>query len=1285
MADRARNRTASGRSGGGGGGASSMPASPSKRPPEPSLPEWDTTAPVRPPSRTGANGGKPSRSRPVSRDRNGDGYTQAQASTKLPQLQSGTVSAPASKAASPERGGSRPVTRERGVPSTAAIYSGGAAGASRPVSRNREQGGFVIESLISNEHLKQRAREKVYDVNLVSTGMPTYEPLLDDFLQDYFNLPSIREHLQKLKIIDEDGYIVDEREFQYMQLAMDRAERNMQLEVEAQQRDLDREVEVVVRQASGTSPMPPQGPPRGRTADRATVIVDNYTRSLLPPVKSLPRRIVPTGMPTRYLGHDGAAARPASPPAIPEQQEKEAEDANYADDFDSGSSAQLAAAAQQQQQPAEPVHHEKPHSARPGSASRRVQPIEKPATPPVAAAEPAPVHEPVPREAFAAPPPAQPVPAPTADEIQRYREALEQATPALLDGNNAAQAHGAASELCRKIESSHPPAVLADCQPLRAVLAEAALLRARSAHLLHDAADRDAAADMVFKYATGLPHVQQDLVVFKYQVMMQLADPPVSRPEPTPALAPKHEEPAPRAAPVDPSTCDGYDKLTASERVLVNQIAALGGDVPAAITKILHTRSNEQLNRSKSSSKAALGSSSALHHSASKAKSIEALAEPAKAAPQESVAEQKQEPAAQKAETQPAPALAADAALQEQAVAVAKSEPALAERAASTNALATATEPSPVPAEQASAPADVPAPVAAEEPAAPVPAEAAQDQQPVAAVVEESTPQPVPVAQQATAPAEPKAEQEPQPAADFAVASALVAVAAAAVVTAAVVAADSQPHQPAPEHAPEAPIPTASEHIVEPAAAPADAAPAALEQAVAQEASAYDDDGFEASDAAAAEEEVDPCQLPLPASVAGSRALLAEPAPAPVPATQAPAPSEAAAATASTGSEAREAGGALYPSLIPLPPSVAGSMNLLNETAAQPAAAPAPVPTKPETLYDDEEFAADDDTFDPAMFPLPASVAASTTLLSTRAKSQSLGSVKPAVVDPESYYDDANEFADSSAASTGLRSSSVHGSRAGVGGSRTALASERSDSVDATMVPLPDSVAGSTVQLNDSRAAAPAAPRGPSRLRAAYVPEDDAASEHEAEPAAPADVDPATYPLPASVAGSMGSLAVLNYAPSAARAKTPEEYPLPPSAPTSRPTSGGNPRAAKPRQPGELAGHPTRPTGSGVLAHRALVGSTSRLPSNGSAAKLNGAGSSNYVAVSGSSNQLNNGHARGDGGLSSRSSSMPSVASKDGSSSAVPKVASLQDTSADAADPTKVPLPESRSASRLLL
>jgi hypothetical protein len=112
---------------------------------------------------------------------------------------------------------------------------------------------------------KLRVREKTYDVNLVTATMPFYEPLMDGYLQDYFNSPSMRKHLVSLGIvcdvsivlpgfapdvadtltqIDENGYITDDRKFKYTQLSKDRHDRDSLGERLSEQREIDREVEV---------------------------------------------------------------------------------------------------------------------------------------------------------------------------------------------------------------------------------------------------------------------------------------------------------------------------------------------------------------------------------------------------------------------------------------------------------------------------------------------------------------------------------------------------------------------------------------------------------------------------------------------------------------------------------------------------------------------------------------------------------------------------------------------------------------------------------------------------------------------------------------------------------------------------------------------------------------------------------------------------------------------------------------------------------------------------------
>ncbi|KAI9142840.1 hypothetical protein BKA69DRAFT_1064970, partial [Paraphysoderma sedebokerense] len=79
------------------------------------------------------------------------------------------------------------------------------------VKDTKEVKEIVASGLLDNGKLKAegnrqlfrdlRIRERTYDVNLVTTHMPTYEPLLDESLHDYFNSPVTRKHLEKLGIV----------------------------------------------------------------------------------------------------------------------------------------------------------------------------------------------------------------------------------------------------------------------------------------------------------------------------------------------------------------------------------------------------------------------------------------------------------------------------------------------------------------------------------------------------------------------------------------------------------------------------------------------------------------------------------------------------------------------------------------------------------------------------------------------------------------------------------------------------------------------------------------------------------------------------------------------------------------------------------------------------------------------------------------------------------------------------------------------------------------------------
>ncbi len=44
-------------------------------------------------------------------------------------------------------------------------------------------------------------RERVYDVNLITTNMNVYEPLMDEFLEQYFKTARMQKHLKKLGLV----------------------------------------------------------------------------------------------------------------------------------------------------------------------------------------------------------------------------------------------------------------------------------------------------------------------------------------------------------------------------------------------------------------------------------------------------------------------------------------------------------------------------------------------------------------------------------------------------------------------------------------------------------------------------------------------------------------------------------------------------------------------------------------------------------------------------------------------------------------------------------------------------------------------------------------------------------------------------------------------------------------------------------------------------------------------------------------------------------------------------
>ncbi|KAK6096241.1 hypothetical protein MT418_004093 [Batrachochytrium dendrobatidis] len=97
-----------------------------------------------------------------------------------------------------------------------------------------------------------RARERIYDVNLVSAQMPHYEPLLDANLQDYFNSPNTRNHLIRLGLIDEEGNIVSAKLFKYSQIQLDKKEYEDAFRTRQIEREIDRDIELAIHKHSMT-------------------------------------------------------------------------------------------------------------------------------------------------------------------------------------------------------------------------------------------------------------------------------------------------------------------------------------------------------------------------------------------------------------------------------------------------------------------------------------------------------------------------------------------------------------------------------------------------------------------------------------------------------------------------------------------------------------------------------------------------------------------------------------------------------------------------------------------------------------------------------------------------------------------------------------------------------------------------------------------------------------------------------------------------------------------------
>ncbi|KAJ3143169.1 hypothetical protein HK100_006464 [Physocladia obscura] len=106
---------------------------------------------------------------------------------------------------------------------------------------------FAKEKQIISTVWETRVKERTYDLNLVTNQMDVYEPLLDDYLSDYFQNPKIRNHLKKLGMIDENGEIIDDIAFKYKLIKFRRKEYERNVLKRAQERDLDREIEVAIR------------------------------------------------------------------------------------------------------------------------------------------------------------------------------------------------------------------------------------------------------------------------------------------------------------------------------------------------------------------------------------------------------------------------------------------------------------------------------------------------------------------------------------------------------------------------------------------------------------------------------------------------------------------------------------------------------------------------------------------------------------------------------------------------------------------------------------------------------------------------------------------------------------------------------------------------------------------------------------------------------------------------------------------------------------------------------
>ncbi|KAJ3397903.1 hypothetical protein HDU92_000004 [Lobulomyces angularis] len=104
-------------------------------------------------------------------------------------------------------------------------------------------------TLPPKDRLALRKRERNYDLNLVmpvNYNMPPYEPLLDEYLEDYFESKQNKKHLLKLGLIDKQGHLVDAKTFKYNQIRLDKKEYETKILKLHDAKELDRDIEVKI-------------------------------------------------------------------------------------------------------------------------------------------------------------------------------------------------------------------------------------------------------------------------------------------------------------------------------------------------------------------------------------------------------------------------------------------------------------------------------------------------------------------------------------------------------------------------------------------------------------------------------------------------------------------------------------------------------------------------------------------------------------------------------------------------------------------------------------------------------------------------------------------------------------------------------------------------------------------------------------------------------------------------------------------------------------------------------